>query len=249
MIPAVENEPPMPKTSTISARPSEREREREPDAPAHRARGKRSAPRARRGVARGTGSGARSRSRAGGWPGSRTTGRRQGRRSRRSRGTATRGASAAAGRAATSSEDRDQPERRAERANLREPLARRAGGEDHLRDAAVDPPRGRRRGRHQRSRGADVGARAGSTGNGASLTNSKLPARCAYTSRRERDVAQPGQSAAFGRRKPSVRIRPSRLELGEPVSPVKDASRRFGGSGRLRPSLVMPSTSSSSSRS
>ena len=32
---------------------------------------------------------------------------------------------------------------------------------------------------------------------------------------RLRDVAQPGQSAAFGRRKPSVRIRPSRSSMGE----------------------------------
>ena len=36
---------------------------------------------------------------------------------------------------------------------------------------------------------------------------------------RLRDVAQPGQSAAFGRRKPSVRIRPSRSAWGKPGFP------------------------------
>ena len=52
-----------------------------------------------------------------------------------------------------------------------------------------------------------------------SFSDPRPAARRVLTLLPERDVAQPGQSAAFGRRKPSVRIRPSRLTAQSCQSP------------------------------
>ena len=184
-MPAVESSPP-PSRSTISESPSERQRERDPDPAAHRARGRRSAPTARRAARPGTRSAARSRRRAGGSRGSRTTARTRARRSRTPRGTAARAACTRSRAGAITSRtstnpiaapsERTSSSRSDEKSEPRitfdtVPLTPRAIAADA---AMAYPTRGRR-------------CAAGSTGSGASLTPGSLraaPRHCsAYTER------------------------------------------------------------------
>ena len=189
--------------------PDEREPEGDPDPAAARAPSARRTRRARRRAARGTGSAARPRCPAGGSRGSRRAARTRRRRLRRSRG---RGARAAVVRrldGRVTSDDRNEPEQRACAAHLRQPQRGDPRGEDHLRDDAVqreERPGGERHRvadrRLTRPRHALGGDQTDVAHGGVRLS--------AYTSS-ERGVAQPGQSAAFGRQKPRVRISPPRL--------------------------------------
>ena len=209
--------------------------EREPDERAARARsrpGRAPAPSARRtrtarrAAARGTGSAARPRCPAGGSRGSRRAARARRRRRRRSPGRRARAGSCAGSRGRVSDDDQRRARCSAPgAAHLGEAQRREARARGSPSRRCRSARRASRRRTPSRSR-PQAGAAASRSRRESGRRRSQESSGYPPTLRRQRGVAQPGQSAAFGRQKPPVRIRPPRLW-------VSQRCRRRGARARL----------------